>query len=602
MPSRRSQLSAPPTARYVCAVAMILIFISWLSCNRREPPAETVDSASDRTLQTPAEATDAAKADLATHGSAAEATEVEAPTVAQSVAPAPDGRALYTRHCAACHGEQGDGSGVAARFLFPKPRNMASGSFRLVSTRNNVPTRDDLHAVLLRGMPGSAMPPWKHLAPTDRDALVDEVLRLRAEGARKQYTDLLREAEQLTDEELADEDAQEEIQSFVDDRMTPGETSEVPPISPVTDEALARGKVSYETFCQSCHGKGGTGDGVKQMFDEDQLPTSPRDFTRGIFKGGHDAASIYRRIAYGMPGTPMPATSQLPPEQMLDLVHYIRSLSSEEQREQAVLNRDTIVVRRVERIPDEQADSWSDVEPVGLRMTPLWWRNDSDRDLKIQAVHDGATLAVRMSWQDSTANKHALRSEAFEDAVAMEVYRGDAEPFVGMGDPRSPIDVWFWDADRQRPASTVEQEYPRIVADIYPLTESSVATAEYDRPGTKLNDQSEVSLPALASGNQIVPAAAPAAADGASTLTVGGPGSVTFRIPRSQLVTAHGEWTDGRWNVLLRRSLTVPTEADGISLAPGETASAAFAVWDGEQRDRDGKKLITIWQDLQLEP
>ncbi len=29
---------------------------------------------------------------------------------------------------------------------------------------------------------------------------------------------------------------------------------------------------------------------------------------------------------------------------------------------------------------------------------------------------------------------------------------------------------------------------------------------------------------------------------------------------------------------------------------------AALAVWDGAHRDRDGQKLISIWQDLELRP
>jgi hypothetical protein len=36
-------------------------------------------------------------------------------------------------------------------------------------------------------------------------------------------------------------------------------------------------------------------------------------------------------------------------------------------------------------------------------------------------------------------------------------------------------------------------------------------------------------------------------------------------------------------------------------LTAGQRASIAFAVWDGGQQDRDGKKLVTIWQDLELE-
>ncbi|MEK6238012.1 MAG: c-type cytochrome, partial [Planctomycetales bacterium] len=88
------------------------------------------------------------------------------------------GHKLYVQHCAACHGEKGDGKGLAAAYLFPKPRDFSSG-FRLVSTNNATPSPADVEAVLTRGMPGSAMPPWAHLSAQDRAALAEEVLRLR---------------------------------------------------------------------------------------------------------------------------------------------------------------------------------------------------------------------------------------------------------------------------------------------------------------------------------------------------------------------------------------------------------------------------------------
>ena len=47
--------------------------------------------------------------------------------------------------------QTGDGKGLAAAYVFPKPRDFQAGRFRLVSTSNTVPSRDDLHAVLLRG-------------------------------------------------------------------------------------------------------------------------------------------------------------------------------------------------------------------------------------------------------------------------------------------------------------------------------------------------------------------------------------------------------------------------------------------------------------------
>jgi complex iron-sulfur molybdoenzyme family reductase subunit gamma len=74
---------------------------------------------------------------------------------------------------------------------------------------------------------------------------------------------------------------------------------------------------------------------------------------------------------------------------------------------------------------------------------------------------------------------------------------------------------------------------------------------------------------------------------------------VTFRIPANALVEARGEWQDGRWAVVMTRPLAIDPNG-GVSLAPGARASMALAVWDGSKRDRDGKKLVTIWQDLLL--
>ncbi|MBP61449.1 MAG: hypothetical protein CMJ62_07970 [Planctomycetaceae bacterium] len=508
------------------------------------------------------------------------------------------GRELYTRHCAACHGERGDGKGIAARFLFPKPRDFRAGKFRLVSAMNGVPTTEDLHAVLIRGMPGSAMLPWKHLGTNERGLLVAEVLQLFRDGMREQYINVLKQEEELTDDEIEEVDVQQEIREFVQRRTTPRPEIHVPEIGRPDAHAIARGKeIYFKQSCHSCHGNDGKGDGTKEQFDDDGFPTRPRDYTRGIFKGGDDPVSLYYRIAYGMPGTPMPASTTLSAQENKDLVHFIRSLSDDETREAAILRRERIVAKRVEQIPDAGSDGWSAIPAVGIQTVPLWWRDDADPDLQTQIVHDGQTIAIRLSWRDEFADIHATRTESFEDAVAIELYRGDAEPFVGMGDPKSPIDVWLWDADRQS-QQFVENTYPNTVVDIYPFSETLVASAELDRDGGRTADQPDISLPARASGNPIVPTGKKS---GGSSLTVGGPGSVTFRIPQSQLVTAHGQYSDSRWEVVMTRSLSVESDSDGISLEAGARASIAFAIWDGSQRDRDGKKLVTIWNDLELE-
>ena len=78
--------------------------------------------------------------------------------------------ALYATHCSTCHGPRGDGRGRAARHLFPRPRNLRTDRYRLVSTRNGVPTQHDVEAVLRRGMPGASMPEFPQLNDTQRTA------------------------------------------------------------------------------------------------------------------------------------------------------------------------------------------------------------------------------------------------------------------------------------------------------------------------------------------------------------------------------------------------------------------------------------------------
>ena len=101
---------------------------------------------------------------------------------------------------------------------------------------------------------------------------------------------------------------QAEIAAYAKQAVTPGKPAAVPAIGPPDAVALARGKEHYaKQGCISCHGAEGKGDGVKQMIDDEGFPTRPRDLTRGIFKGGYDPASLFLRVARGMPGTPMPS-------------------------------------------------------------------------------------------------------------------------------------------------------------------------------------------------------------------------------------------------------------------------------------------------------
>jgi complex iron-sulfur molybdoenzyme family reductase subunit gamma len=77
-------------------------------------------------------------------------------------------------------------------------------------------------------------------------------------------------------------------------------------------------------------------------------------------------------------------------------------------------------------------------------------------------------------------------------------------------------------------------------------------------------------------------------------------GTLRARPRIDQRVQAQGVWTTGTYRVVLRRRLKTHG-ADAIRLRPGASAPVAFAIWNGSAGDRDGKKSVTIWQDLSLE-
>jgi len=123
-------------------------------------------------------------------------------------------------------------------------------------------------------------------------------------------------------------------------------------------KSIERGGEVFRTeaaACGKCHGKEGYGNGVNVDYDDwtkdwtmrigieptdekSQIPLVARgalpprrilarDFRLGLFRGGSEPERIYRRIAEGIDGTPMPAAA-IPPEDIWHLVNYVRSFDS----------------------------------------------------------------------------------------------------------------------------------------------------------------------------------------------------------------------------------------------------------------------------------
>jgi hypothetical protein len=164
-----------------------------------------------------------------------------------------------------------------------------------------------------------------------------------------------------------------------------------------------------------------------------------------------------------------------------------------------------------------------------------------------------------------------------------------------MGAADGHVEAWLWNAAAQadlQEYADVDTAYPNMAVDQYP----------FEKPGEgprshALDRQPREYITAWAAGN---PRSDPSRPLAVSNLEAKGPGSITIRPRIAQTVSALGSWGDGRWTVVLRRPLQVEPGA-GLTLAPGDRCSVAFAVWDGAARDRNGQKLVSIWHDLELE-
>jgi mono/diheme cytochrome c family protein len=488
-----------------------------------------------------------------------------------------EGKKTFDKECAACHGNTGDGQGTAAYLLYPRPRDFTPGQFRLISTWDDAPTDEDLFRTISRGMPGSAMPSWAHLPEETRWGLVHYVKTLS-----KRPLDVR---------------APREPDQYGNDG---GGVITVPPEPPYDGAAQARARELYTKGCAPCHGATARGDGAQKQVDSKGYPTRPRDLTLGVFKGSPEPTHVYRRIVAGLPGSPMPRSGYLHGNDAWHLVHYVRSLSSDAQRAKVEMKKSRIVAKRVAALPTSpDAGEWRHAPAVNLHMMPLWWRTDRPEEITVRALHDGKSLAILLKWEDGTNDETAIRPQDFRDAAAAQFALSPDPPFFAMGQTGSPVNLWMWKSDRQADQEPVFQDidkvYPNIGIDSYPNLLKSPLEQPTRQALTLDSDPSFVT--AWGAGNIV---ADPTRRSAAEDLTAQGFGTLRAHPVRDQAVTAMGVYSTGSYRVQFVRPFTGGGDT-AVQLEPGLRVPIAFAVWNGSAGDRDGKKSVTIWQELLLE-
>jgi len=240
---------------------------------------------------------------LSAAGAAILAMGISAQSPAQAEAPeATDellalGEKTYMRECVACHGAEGDGEGAGAYILSEKPRNFQLGTYKFRSTPSgDVPLPEDLFKTISNGLVGNgaAMPAFRSLSEDERWGLVHYIMQLGG----------------IEEEEP--------------------EAIEVPPEPEITEARLASGAEVYTRLkCADCHGDDGWGDGSSSLTlkNDAKEQVYPTNIAIGIFKSGSTGEDLYKSIATGLDGSPMPSyADEASPDEIWDVVHYTQSL------------------------------------------------------------------------------------------------------------------------------------------------------------------------------------------------------------------------------------------------------------------------------------
>ena len=73
-------------------------------------------------------------------------------------------------------------------------------------------------------------------------------------------------------------------------------------------------------------------------------------------------------------------------------------------------------------------------------------------------------------------------------------------------------------------------------------------------------------------------------------------GFSTLTTQAHQDVQGNGNWANNRWSVVFKRSLTTSDSND--TQFKGSKTPMAIAVWNGQNKERNGQKGVTQWNTL----
>jgi hypothetical protein len=214
--------------------------------------------------------------------------------------------------------------------------------------------------------------------------------------------------------------------------------------------------------------------------------------------------------------------------------------------------------------------AWKKVSPItiplsGQVITRPVWPEPTVRALTVRSLHNGTEIAFLLEWQDNTKNDQ-LTPGTFRDGVAIGLPLDDAPAFFCMGQLDHYINIWHWKADWQ---------------------------SDIDRRAARTPEKKEGGVRTF----EVIPRRVSSVED-----LIGGGFSTLTTKEKQGRVQGQAVWRDGVWHVVMRRPLVSEEQENEATLVPGRIQTVSFAVWNGENKERNGQKAVAPWFQLSIDP
>ena len=279
---------------------------------------------------------------------------------------------------------------------------------------------------------------------------------------------------------------------------------------------------------------------------------------------------------------------------------------------------------------DPNSHVWDDVKHTIVGMGPQnliapGLVQGTVSNVKVRSVHNGKDIAYLLEWYDSTENDTETMMDSFSDAVAMMFpVKSGAEPSFMMGDAENPVQIIYWKAAWQKDIDQgyqdVKDAYPNVSYDYYPLVDNMVdakgnpivikdgetykPVAPDDRavntPIGKYTEAQKAFLPGLAVKN---PRSRIDRTTPVEELNAIGFGTLTTQTGESK-ANGRGVRSFDYWKVVLTHPLKGDTSQDANLEGNNGRFITAIAVWNGDKKNRAGRKNFSNggWVSLYIEP